>query len=108
MLNIEKTKEEYLSKGYHYCGVITPLNQANGGCSNLVRNGQNGCLWHEGEETEQFSLSDIAVRIKSKERKTRMIDWDEVGAVIAYSLLGLVIVAGIAGIVALQIAFIVG
>jgi hypothetical protein len=36
-----------------------------------------------------------------------MIDWDDVGIVIAYSLLGLVIVGGIVGIIALQIAYIV-
>jgi hypothetical protein len=36
-----------------------------------------------------------------------MIDWDEIGMMIGYSLLGLVIVGGIVGIFALQIAFIV-
>jgi hypothetical protein len=35
-----------------------------------------------------------------------MIDWDDVGIVIAYSLLGLVIVGGIVGIFALQFAYI--
>ena len=35
-----------------------------------------------------------------------MFDWEEIGMVIGYSLLGLVIVGGIAGIFALQIAFI--
>ena len=35
-----------------------------------------------------------------------MIDWEDVGIVIAYSLLGLVIVGGIAGIIALQFAYI--
>jgi hypothetical protein len=35
-----------------------------------------------------------------------MIDWEDVGIVIAYSLLGLVIVGGIVGIFALQFAYI--
>ncbi len=35
-----------------------------------------------------------------------MIDWDEIGMVIGYSLLGLVIVGGIVGIFALQFAYI--
>jgi preprotein translocase subunit Sss1 len=36
-----------------------------------------------------------------------MIDWEEIGIVIGYSLLGLVIVGGIGAIIALQIAYIV-
>lgn len=35
-----------------------------------------------------------------------MFDWEEVGIVAGYCLLGLVIVGGIVGIFALQIAFI--
>ena len=35
-----------------------------------------------------------------------MIDWEEIGMVIGYSLLGLVIVGGIAGIIALQFVYI--
>jgi hypothetical protein len=36
-----------------------------------------------------------------------MIDWEDVAIVVGYSLLGLVIVGGIVGIIALQIAYIV-
>lgn len=36
-----------------------------------------------------------------------MFDWEEVGTVAAYALLGLVIVGGIVGLFALQIAFII-
>ena len=36
-----------------------------------------------------------------------MIDWEDVAMVVGYSLLGLVIVGGIVGIIALQIAYIV-
>jgi len=35
-----------------------------------------------------------------------MIDWEEIGIVIGYSLLGLVIVGGIGAIIALQFVYI--